>query len=1067
MIRYLLVLLFTVRAAALFTQPATAFSQNAQSAFFLETNLERGYTLCPAGNGNIYVAGMRNLDMVLLEVSSEGEILSADYIDVGFSGADAVAQIIVDSEGKLVIAGNTSEDAPDNGFVFRYDPALRKTLWAKTFGDANTLLYGVLEQAPGGNFLVYANPHPGNGDDAEFMQLDRNTGNIVAGSAWRYDLGSSDQFSVMAIHLGALYAVGRFTNGTGFQHMRQALLKIDLATGAPVWTRLCYIDPSGDARLYGRDMVFDNDAVISAFSGNDAGVSLSTSNIFLQKTTLDGDIQWLKKYDIPGWQSEYAEEIVSVADGYVIYARTLPGEKGVLFFLKTDKNGDLQWIRKIEQPLDSKIISVAQDQLLVQGDYLLATGFAQDPGGEGRMFLLKTTADGQIGDSCAVILPVPGTQLNVLNPVHIDVNPGVLPSPTVVLDLPVAPPVHFIPEKLWTCQQVDDDCLNLPDITFTIDSAHCSGGKIQIFYTQCNQGGAPVGSYLIRFYPGDPTQSAVDDRHILFLINNTPLGPGQCRSGVLNTTGKTMAPDGVTGQLEIFSVANHASGWTTPFSFDSFPSTNLIECNYFNNLSSVVLPITSPVLDLGPDIVLCNGNSTVLDAGPGFIAYAWSTGAATQSITVTDPGTYWVEVTDDCGFVQRDSLFFTFSLLPDTQFPDTTVCPGGSLVYSVPGFDFYSWSPAAGLSCTDCPAVTIQPASTTSYALYASTASGCVLQDTFLVKVVSGGVLNMECPPGIAVMAAPDAISATVAYAAPVLFSGCPCGDPVWSLAQGLPSGSAFPLGLTQVCLQATDGCNAETSCCFAITVNQPPGDGPCDVKETPCVRFEILGIFQNPAKQKIYRMRVVNKCPNELVYVAFQLPGGLPADLPASNTVYIAPSGRQYEVRNPNASPFPSIRFKSLGSGIAGGASDIFEYTLPSQAAPLFIGATARLSPQVFYETHLNVFDCPIQQVSHRPEGQPVEDRFSSADDAGAELRVFPNPAADRLSVDLTAWRDQTVQLMLHDVLGQLIADRQGTLAGLLYDLELPAGWPGGWYVLTVVPADGQRRQARFLKTQ
>ena len=95
------------------------------------------------------------------------------------------------------------------------------------------------------------------------------------------------------------------------------------------------------------------------------------------------------------------------------------------------------------------------------------------------------------------------------------------------------------------------------------------------------------------------------------------------------------------------------------------------------------------------------------------------------------------------------------------------------------------------------------------------------------------------------------------------------------------------------------------------------------------------------------------------------------------------------------------------------------------------------------------------------------MEDRFSGGDDAGAELRVFPNPAADRLSVDLTAWRDQTVQLMLHDVLGQLIADRQGTLAGLVYDLELPAGWPGGWYVLTVVPADGQRRQARFLKTQ
>jgi gliding motility-associated-like protein len=51
-----------------------------------------------------------------------------------------------------------------------------------------------------------------------------------------------------------------------------------------------------------------------------------------------------------------------------------------------------------------------------------------------------------------------------------------------------------------------------------------------------------------------------------------------------------------------------------------------------------------PPLRLGPDTVLCVGSSVVIDAGNGN-SFQWSNGATGQQLTVTQPGTYSVQVT--------------------------------------------------------------------------------------------------------------------------------------------------------------------------------------------------------------------------------------------------------------------------------------------------------------------------------------------------------------------------------------------------------------------------------------
>jgi hypothetical protein len=112
----------------------------------------------------------------------------------------------------------------------------------------------------------------------------------------------------------------------------------------------------------------------------------------------------------------------------------------------------------------------------------------------------------------------------------------------------------------------------------------------------------------------------------------------------------------------------------------------------------------------------------------------------------------------------------------------------------------------------------------------------------------------------------------------------------------------------------------------------------------------------------------------------------------PAEGAVYTTENGRNYTMRNPNYSPFYSIRFKSQDAGIGNGASDVFEYTLIGQSQPAYINVFARLSPGPSYEAHLNVFNCPVQM-------QSVQNRSA---DLSSLLSLTPNPVADILTVTL-----------------------------------------------------------------
>ncbi|MBW7892588.1 MAG: T9SS type A sorting domain-containing protein, partial [Chitinophagaceae bacterium] len=109
----------------------------------------------------------------------------------------------------------------------------------------------------------------------------------------------------------------------------------------------------------------------------------------------------------------------------------------------------------------------------------------------------------------------------------------------------------------------------------------------------------------------------------------------------------------------------------------------------------LVVSGTAIPVDLGVDTTICEGTSIILDAGNhGAAIYEWTPGGqTTQTITVSESGTYSVAVTKD-GCKVIDAIKVTVvPALNVTLGNDTTVCPGNPVILDAgnPGAT-YLWS---------------------------------------------------------------------------------------------------------------------------------------------------------------------------------------------------------------------------------------------------------------------------------------------------------------------------------------------------------------------------------------
>lgn len=111
-----------------------------------------------------------------------------------------------------------------------------------------------------------------------------------------------------------------------------------------------------------------------------------------------------------------------------------------------------------------------------------------------------------------------------------------------------------------------------------------------------------------------------------------------------------------------------------------------------------ILTVVKPSITLSPpSSSLCEGDTVVLDAGPGYATYRWNRGDTTRSIAVTHSGSYSVHVTAAAGC----SASSTPSVITVHSLPYPVITPGGPIQLCVgdtvrldagAGYAMYQWN---------------------------------------------------------------------------------------------------------------------------------------------------------------------------------------------------------------------------------------------------------------------------------------------------------------------------------------------------------------------------------------
>jgi Secretion system C-terminal sorting domain len=203
------------------------------------------------------------------------------------------------------------------------------------------------------------------------------------------------------------------------------------------------------------------------------------------------------------------------------------------------------------------------------------------------------------------------------------------------------------------------------------------------------------------------------------------------------------------------------------------------------------------------------------------------------------------------------------------------------------------------------------------------------------------------------------------------------------------------------------------------------------------------------------------NNCNSEMNWVAFQMPNGINAVSPATNTVITSANGRKYEVRNPNTNPFYSIRFKTQADGITAGKSDVFEYILPPQANPNYLLSQVRLANGETYQAHMSLTSCPVEAAKPAfvdglgTTALPIDED---------EAKLFPNPANDLITITLPEiWLMQSTQLEVVNIAGQVLQRSESPAGQPVFALPLDAALSNGIYFLRLRNAEGLEQSLRF----
>jgi hypothetical protein len=236
--------------------------------------------------------------------------------------------------------------------------------------------------------------------------------------------------------------------------------------------------------------------------------------------------------------------------------------------------------------------------------------------------------------------------------------------------------------------------------------------------------------------------------------------------------------------------------------------TNSNGCRNSASVTATFVTLSAPTIT--GNLSFCPGSSTTLDAGAGYSSYLWSTGATSQTISVSASGTYSVTVTNDGGCTASASVVASPFTPPAPQISGTPgFCTGGSTVLTADaGYASYAWSTGATTA-----SITVNAAGV--YTVTVTDNNGCT------------GTASVT----VAVFATPTpAITGTLSFCAgtsTTLNAGPGYASYLWSTGATTQTITVNTVGTFTVTVTSVNGCTGSASATTTNTGSLPATPGP------------------------------------------------------------------------------------------------------------------------------------------------------------------------------------------------------------------------------------------------
>ena len=233
---------------------------------------------------------------------------------------------------------------------------------------------------------------------------------------------------------------------------------------------------------------------------------------------------------------------------------------------------------------------------------------------------------------------------------------------------------------------------------------------------------------------------------------------------------------------------------------------------------TMIMAISEPAISLGPDFALCNSDSVLLTATPGYATYNWeingtSLTSTNASIYSTQPGIYSVSVTDSIGCSASDTAQAIASSIQLMPLSDTSICGGQSVTIDAgPGFVSYAWEFQGGIVSQTSSVLISQSG---NYVLTVTNQDNCEASDD----------LNVNIQPGPVIHTTPNT---EVCRGSTVLLTASGASTYSWSPSSYLSSATSSspwstPLTDISYVVTGTDAFGCTSSNTVSIMVNEIP----------------------------------------------------------------------------------------------------------------------------------------------------------------------------------------------------------------------------------------------------